>query len=286
MSFARVNCCRALLAVVLTAGSAAAQGLYYETTLVGGPFGKGSEVVTQTFLMPRMMKQVSSQDQDFMIFRLDKEKIISVDTKAKTYWEQSFAELEQAVKAASGRMEKEMAEMQKYLKDLPEEQRKMVEGMSGTSIDKLGDVKVTKTAETKTISGFACTKFVAKEGERVLMTVWATRDVKGFDALRKDYEAVSRRITAMNPTFAKGLVDAMLKIEGFPIRTEWGEMTSTVTKLEQRVTAESAFTVPAGYTKVERPDRDPRKGGEERDQEIEEEPGRDVEEQQEPQGGE
>lgn len=274
----RTSCGRALLAVLLTAGTAAAQGLYYETTLVGGPFGKGSEVVTQTFLMPRMMKHMESQDQDFMIFRLDKEKIISVDPKAKTYWEQTFAELEQAAKAASARMEKQMAEMQKYLKDLPEEQRKMMEGMSGTTLDKLGDVKVAKTGETKTISGFACTKFVAREGERVLMTVWATRDVKGFDALRKDYEAMSRRMTAMNASFVKGLADAMSKIEGFPVRTEWGEITSTVTKLEQRSTPESAFTVPAGYTKVQPPKRDLPEG--------EEEPGQEGEEQPEPQGGE
>jgi 5'-3' exonuclease len=213
------------------------------------------------------MKQVSTQDQDYVIVRLDEEKIISVDTKAKTYWEQTFAELEQAMKAASGQMEKEMAEMQKYLKDLPEEQRKMVEGMTGTSMDKVGDVKVTKTADTKTISGYACTKSVAKEGERVLMTIWATTAVKGFDALRKDYEAVSRRLTAMNPAFTKGLVDAMLKIDGFTIRTEWGEMTSTVTKVEQRSTAESAFTVPAGYTKVDPPTRDMPEGEEESEQE-------------------
>jgi GLPGLI family protein len=272
MSFARVKCCLALLALLLMAGRAAAQGLYYETTLVGGPFGKGSEAVTKTFLMPRMMKVMNSQDEDFMIFRLDKEKMISVDTKAKTYWEQTFAELEQAAKAASGRMEKQMAEMQKYLKDLPEEQRKMVEGMSGTSMSKLGDVKVTKSPETKTIGGFACTKFVAKEGEKVLMTIWATRDVKGFEAMRKDYESVTRRMTAVNSTFTKGLVDAMLKIEGFPIRTEWGEMTSTVTKLEQRSTPESAFTVPAGYTKVEPPAGDLPDGKGEPEQEKEEEP--------------
>lgn len=248
---ARLTCL--FLGLCLLGVSAAAQGMYYETAITGGPFGGENGALTKTFLMPRMMKQVDGESQDFMIFRLDQEKIVSVDTREKTYWEQTFTELEEAVKAASGRMEKQMAEMQKYLKDLPEEQRKMMEGMAGTSVEKLGEVRVSNTGEKKSISGFTCTKFEAREGKRVLMTIWATREVKGFDALRKDYESVSRRMTAMNPAFTRGLVDAMLKIEGFPIRTEWGEVVSTVTKIEQKSTPESAFMVPAGYTRVHAP---------------------------------
>lgn len=247
--------CRLLLlaAVLLATQRVAAQGLYYESTLKGGPFKEGSENRSKTYLMPKMMKHVNAEDQDFLVIRLDKEKIISVDTKEKTYWEQTFAELEKAMKAASAKMDKQMGEMQEQLKNLPEEQRKMMEGMFGAQGEKAGNVQMSKSGETKTISGFSCTKHEAREGEKVLMTMWATRDVKGFDPLRKDYEALSRRMTGMNPRFMKGLIDAMFKVEGFPIQTEWGGMTTTVTKVDQRSTPESEFSVPAGYKKVAAP---------------------------------
>ena len=253
MSTHRIQRLLLLAAVVFATQSALAQGLYYESVLKGGPFKEGSENQSKTYLMPKMMKHVNAQDQDFLIIRLDKEKIISVDTKKKTYSEQTFAELEKSMKAASAKMDKQMAEMQEYLKDLPEDQRKMMEETVGKQGEKMGDVKMSKAGETKNINGFSCSKFVAKEGEKVLMTMWATKDVKGFEPLRKDYETLSRRMTAMNPRFMKGLIDAMFKIEGFPIQTEWGGMTTTVTKIEGRSTPESEFSVPAGYKKVAAP---------------------------------
>jgi hypothetical protein len=230
-----------------------AQGLYYESVLKGAPFKDKSEVVSKTYLMPKMMKHVSSEDQDYIIIRLDKEKMISVDTKKKTYWEQTFAELEKSMKAASAKMEKQMAGMQEQLKNLPEEQRKMMEGMLGTQGGTAGNVQMSKSGETKKISGFSCAKYVAKEGEKELMTLWTTTDVKGFEPLRKDYEALSRRMTAMNPRLMKGLIDAMSKVEGFPIETDWGGMTNTVLKIEQRSTPESEFSIPAGFKKVTPP---------------------------------
>jgi len=199
------------------------------------------------------MKHVNADDQDFIVLRLDKEKIISVDTRKKTYWEETFAEMEKSMKAASSKMDKQMAEMQEQMKNLPEEQRKMMEGMFGKQGEKSGNMEMKKSGETKTINGFSCTKYEAREGEKALLTMWATKDVKGFEPLRKDYEALSRRMTAMNPTFMKDLIDAMFKIEGFPVQTEWSGMTTTVTKVEQRSTPESEFAVPSGYKKVAAP---------------------------------
>jgi GLPGLI family protein len=230
-----------------------AQGLYYESVLKGELIKEEGQV-SKTYLMPKMMKHVNAEDQDFFVLRLDKQKMISVDTKAKNYWERTFAEMEKSMKAASEEMEAKLAELQAHLKDLPEEQRKMMEKMVGTNIESsAGSVQMSKTGETRKISGFSCTKYVAKEGTKELMTIWTTKDIKGFEPLRRDFEELSRRMTSMNPRFMKGLIDAMIKVEGFPIQTNWGGITTTVTKVEQRSTPESEFAVPAGYTKVEPP---------------------------------
>jgi GLPGLI family protein len=251
MSYVRVRILLLLVTLVAVASGLLAQGLYYETVFTGGPL---KDHVSKTYMMPRMMKSVNGDDRDFMVFRMDKQKMIAVDTKGKTYWEKTFAELEERAKAASAKMDDQSKELQEQMKNMPKEQREMMEKMMGGQMGgKPGNVQMVKTSETKKISGFSCAKFEAKEGAKVLMTIWATKEVKGFEALRKDYEEFSRRITAMNPLFMKGLIDAMFKIEGFPIQTDWGQMSTLVTKVEQRSTPESEFAVPAGYTLKEAP---------------------------------
>lgn len=115
---------------------------------------------------------------------------------------------------------------------------------------KAGDVELVRTGETKTVSGFPCVKFVAKEGEKVLMTLWATKQIKSFESLRKDYVAFSERMMSMNPSFMKGLVDAMMKVDGFPMETNWGGLTVVVTKVDSRAAGPLEFAIPAGYKKV------------------------------------
>ena len=243
-----------VLLVLMTASSALlAQGLYYESVLNAGMPGKDA-MASKTYLMPKMMKHVSPESGDFMIVRLDQEKMIGVDAKAKTYWEMTFTEMEQTMKASSAKMDAQMAQLQEQLKKMPEEQRKMMEQRMGSMMSPSdAPVTLTATGEKKQISGFPCTKYVAKQGEKTLMTLWATKDVKAFEGIRKDYQALSRRLTAMNPRFAKGITDAMTQIEGFPVETDFGPMTNVVTKVESRATAASEFAVPAGFTKVDPP---------------------------------
>jgi len=240
-----------LVTLIVVTHGLLAQGLYYETVFKGGPL---KDNVSKTYLMPKMMKSVNAEDQDFMVLRLDQQKMISVDTKAKTYWEKTFTEMEKSMKAAAGKMDEQLAELQEQMKEMPKEQREMMEKMMGSRMGgKAGDVQMTKTKETKKISGFSCSKYVAKEGTKELMTIWATTEIKGFEPLMKDYEELARRMTSVNPLMTKGLIDAMFKVEGFPIQTDWGEISTVVTKVEQRSTPEAEFAVPAGYKLTEPP---------------------------------
>jgi len=62
----------------------------------------------------------------------------------------------------------------------------------------------------------------------------------------------TKRMASMTPGGLKGIVEAMQKIDGFPIETDMGTMmTSTVTKVEMKTVGASEFEVPAGYTKVD-----------------------------------
>ena len=229
------------------AATAAAQGLYWESTMAGGPIGERHE---QMWVVPKMMKGVTQETGETFIVRLDKELFITIDPKEKTYSEITFADMEKMMKKVNPKL----AEMQKKLAAMPEEQRKMMEKMMGGAMSGMGKeakVDVKGTDESKEISGFACTKYVVTQDDKDLMTLWVTKSVSGFESLRNDWEELSKRMMAMNPMANKGLGDAFKKIDGFPIQTEMSQgITSTVTKVEKRTASASEFEVPAGYKKV------------------------------------
>jgi hypothetical protein len=68
--------------------------------------------------------------------------------------------------------------------------------------------------------------------------------------MKSDFERFSSSMGSLSQITA-GISEAYQKIEGFPVQTEIGGMTNTVTKVERRSTPASQFDVPAGYTKVE-----------------------------------
>lgn len=244
---------RLLVVTLVLVTGLSAQGLYYESVFKGGPFGdKGN--ASKTFMAPGKFKNMNVADQDFIVVLADQEKMISVSTKDKTYWEMTFTEMEKAMKGMSAQMDAQMAQMEEQMKDMPAEQRKMMEQMmGGKKGSAAAPVTLVKTGEKKTISGFSCTKCIAKEGDKELMTMWVTKDIKGFETLKKDYDALSNRMNAMNPQFAKGLIEAMKKVDGFPIQTDWGGFTNLVTKVETRSIPASEFAIPAGYKKEDSP---------------------------------
>lgn len=238
----------ALCLAVLFAGAAFSQGLYWESTTTGGPMGDKA-IVAQNFAMPKMFKIVNATT--VMILRMDQEKVYTIDPQKKTYSEMTFAEMEQAAQKAG----EKMAELKEKFKDMPPEQRKKMEAITsmlggGTE----AAVEISSSGEKKTVSGFNCTKYVMTRSGKELMTFWVTKDVTGFDNLRKDWMEFGKRMAAV--TNMSGLGEAYQKIDGFPMETDMnmmGKSTTVVTKVEKRSTPVSEFSVPAGYTKTESP---------------------------------
>lgn len=245
--------------------SAFAQGFYTQSKMEGGMMG---ERTSEMFAMPKKLKTVeqlssagagaAATQGTIMIIRLDKEVMWTLDPAKKTYSEMTFAGIDGMTNKAGGKMDAATEKMERELASMPEEQRKMVRQMMGNKMPgsqtDAVPVQVVNAGERKTISGFACTKYLAKRGDEVILTAWTTRDVRGFTEMRKDWEEFSRRRAAMMPRFGKEMAEAFSQIEGFPIQTVATMMnntvTTTVTKVERRSTPASEFEIPAGYTKV------------------------------------
>jgi hypothetical protein len=237
--------------VVLTVaaiGIVVGQGLYWEST-TKMPVGDGKEMLSTSCYRPHMFKQ--SSENSVSIFRLDKEMMYLIDTQKKEYSEMTFAEMEAYAKKANKKLEGKMAEMNEQLKNMPPEQRKAMEQMMGNAGmgGQNAKIDVMKTAEKKTISGYACVKYAMKENGKEIGSVWTTTGVPDFSSMQKDMKEFSQRMAAQMPK-AGEMVAAMKKVEGFPVQTTIAGITMIVTKIEKKVVAASEFEVPAGYKKV------------------------------------
>ena len=227
-----------------------AQGIHWLSTSqgIGGPHTE------ENFAMPKMIKVVRSGNNggsSVIIVRLDKNLLWILSPEKKTYSEITFDEL--AVMAQKGK--ERMAAMKEKMKDMPEEQRTMMEKMMGGAMDQSIDVK--KTGEKKSIAGHSCTKLVALRGGKDFMTMWIADDVKGFKPLIADWRESAERMSSIGSSVLKDMNKIYDSIDGFPMETTVSmmdrSMTTTVSMVEQRTTPETQFEIPDGYSRTTSP---------------------------------
>jgi hypothetical protein len=125
---------------------------------------------------------------------------------------------------------------------------------------KVKEVQVQKTAETREIIGYTCTKYVLSMGEKFKETLWVTPEVKMpvtyYDASKMSYAMMG----PMAGRFER-MLDEMKKIDGFPLATDV-DMTmmgmdassrTEVTEISKTDIPADTFAVPAGYKKTKSP---------------------------------
>jgi hypothetical protein len=236
---------------IFTAASAAGQGLYWESTVSRA--GNDQKALSKSYYMPKMFKEKGSDEDEWVIVRLDKKMFVMVNDADKEYSEMTFDDIERMMKKVGGEMSGAMAEMEKQMANLTPEQRKMMKEMMGGKLPGMkgeAKVEVSGTGEKKSISGYSCTKHVVKRGGEEVMTLWTTDDIKGVGSMGEEMKEFGKRMAALNPMGDQSETEAMMNVDGFPIRTEMGEITTVVTKVEEKTIPAAEFEVPAGYKKV------------------------------------
>jgi hypothetical protein len=222
----------------------AAQGLYFEqTTLMSAGNGKSMELHSNGYLKEMKLKNFEVEEGTAVIVRADKEMLYQLDTKAKTYSEMTFTEMRQQMQAAGEQMKK----MQEELKDLPPEQRKMMEGMMAKMM-KEKDFDIKRTGEKKKVSGYSCEKVLLLEGGEPAGEFWVTKDLGSMKDYAKDWTKLMEGM--MQGPMMKA-AKKIAEIDGFVMQMKMGDVGATTTKLEKRNIADSEFEIPAGYKKVD-----------------------------------
>jgi hypothetical protein len=181
--------------ILVVAAGAGTTAVADDLTIVSKVTPAKGEPSTQTqYITPERMRM--SDGVNDTVVDLAAGKLVAIDHKKKSYYETTFEE-----------MQKYFAGLNEMLASNP-----MMETMMG----KVADVQVQKTAETREIIGYTCTKYVLTMGEKFKETLWVTPEVKMpvtyYDASKMSYAMMG----PMAGRFEK-MLDEMKKIDGFPL---------------------------------------------------------------------
>ncbi len=205
-----------------------------------------------------------------MIFDAGKQTMWIIDDKEKSYMVLDKATVDEMGK----QIDQAGAQMQEAMSKLTPEQRQMMEKqmakMKGAAAQKGEERKVTKTGESKSISGFPCTRFDVSQGGTVETRVWAAptgqvkvseADMAVFTKMAEMFESMTSRLGKLakgagNPWSAGGQID------GVPILTEQMDNGKVVNETVMESVTHDAppsgvFDIPAGYKQKEMPKMNP-----------------------------
>ncbi len=198
------------------------------------------------------------------IFRGDRREMVIVDHDDKSY----AVIDEEAMKQIAGQVGQMAAQVQEALKNVPEDQRAMVEKMMKERMPQQAlarpQVDVRKTGERGTQAGYPCVKYEILRGGQKVRELWVTDwdNVEGGGEARDAFLAMADFMSEMLESlssatgFAGGMDDSfvaqMKEIDGFPVVTrefDDGELEneSTLRSSARRTLDPSEFEPPAGY---------------------------------------
>jgi hypothetical protein len=103
--------------------------------------------------------------------------------------------------------------------------------------------KITKTGETATILGYACSKYISEVVEGGVTrteTFWTTLDIKDFDLKSLSHQ----RMQGGRTMLPEGIEGVPLKIEA---ATKEGKMIMEVTEIKREGQSAADFSIPADY---------------------------------------
>jgi hypothetical protein len=188
-----------LLASSLTSSLALADVTYEEETKTGGMMKlmMGHATKSTTRVSGDFMR--TDHDDNASIVDLKGERIITLDSKKKTYSVMTFAEMKKKMEEAMATMKSKQAEASKESKK------------QGSDVSVGADVKVTDTGRKETIQGMDCKQYLMEMGMTVssakeqqsgrmstLTEMWLAKDVPGQAEVQAFYRKMGQKLGTMS----------------------------------------------------------------------------------------
>jgi hypothetical protein len=197
-----------------------------ETTNVPG---QQDGITTQKNFYSSNASRVETGDGTVMIMNFDKMMMYRLNSEKRTYTEVNMSDMGMP-------------------QNVPDEQKEQMKKMMGSLMQSF---QVTPTDETQTIEGYKCRKYLVSF-MRVNSEYWISKDVKGYDELKKVGARLSKYY-AQNPMLQQMDVAGMMdKLDGFPVMTitkiMGGSMKTVLKKVDMKPLSPDLFMVPKDFT--------------------------------------
>jgi hypothetical protein len=253
-------------------GSHASAGWVIEQTMKGNTEGGRQQIMLQANKMKTLVLGADGKPAAAFILDLDAQTITQVDFQRRLFAtatvEEYSALIKGAQQAASEQIGKAMKEMQDAMKDMPPEQRKMMEQMMKSQMGggaetkecREPQVEVRKTGEQATVAGHAAVRYdVIVDGTpqtelwvAKAITAWRELDPRKLERVAAELGKLAgcgpgqsrQRFLGADPTWK-------LASEGYPVRTveRSSGMAIEVVKAESRTVPATEFQPPAGFAR-------------------------------------
>ena len=198
-----------------------------------------------------------------MIFKKSEQKMWVIDYKKKEYYTISKEDLDKV----SERMADVRRQMDEKLKNLPEEQQKMMREMMTKNMGGMGETverKYEEGSESKTVASWDCKQYLYFENDEKKQEQWvAARDQlnvsqEDFQILLDFSEFLKSNLEQFSFGASNSAVSAEKPYDGFPMQTDYYEdgkncMTSKVTSVVNGDLEDALFKIPEGFKKHENP---------------------------------
>jgi len=234
------------------------------------------QAMLQANRMKRVMLGADGSPTHAFILNLDAETITTVDYQGRRYMSGTLQEFVQMTtdmmkmaQDALGQMGDVMARMRESMKNMPPEQRQMMEETMRSRMPQAGaapqecrtpKVEVRRTGQEATIAGYRAAQYEVVADTRPESEVWVARDLTAWREL--DPQKLQRfgtemaKIARCAPGQARagfGHADQSIELarEGYPVRIvskSGGTMTSEVVKAATRPLPAAEFEPPAEFT--------------------------------------
>lgn len=256
-----------LLGIAAYASQASA-GWVIDQVMKGGDEAGRQQVVLQANQMRTLMLGPDGKPEMAFILDLNGETITQVNYRERTY---TSAKVQEYAQMIQGAVKGAMSEVEKAMKDMPAEQRQMMEQMMGSKMPKAGSnpgdcreprIEMRKTGQQATIAGYPAVGYeVVADGKSESelwiakgITAWKELDPKKLERVMSELAKVAPRCGPASGRQAGMGEDQAWKLagEGYPVKTvdrRGGNTTVEVVKAESRTVPASEFQPPANFTR-------------------------------------
>ncbi len=249
-----------VVGLAIASSSPASAGWVMEQTTRAGTGSGRERILIQANHLKTVMLGASGAPESAVILDLDADTITHVDFAQRTYFTATSDEYARAMTASMGAATEALAGMRDALKDLPPEQRQMMEQMLAARAPGAAcrppAVEVRRGGQTATIAGYPAVRYEVVVDGKPGSDVWVAPGIGAWRELDgRKLERMMRALTSAAGCAGAGVraedVGWRVASEGYPVRitSRNGNGGVEVIRAQSQAVPAGEFEAPSGFVR-------------------------------------